>query len=564
MEQVGFADVVDFRQARPTVMHSKLKANSVRDRTGKMGSLPASGGSIQEHLRIKRLAPPVGAAVGLIGLLASLSLFYLGVVLNIPLNPDVGNLMLAAESIIDGNILLKGWTFGTIAFFTTEIPHYVAAVLLLGFTWKVIYILAALHWASIAALAIYLGATGEGGKPRLSRLFVALCLSMYVATFAVNDAYLSSGHLVAFAYLLICLLCIRKIGQTVDWPYYLGYGFFLTITLMGDSFGLYLMAIPVSLVCLIKIAGQGLRRTTVSLLLITLFSVILSRAAWELLALLGGATLPGPSADVADLSALANHISLVMGGVLQLFAIPDPRTAMPAIELALGLVRLSGLALFVWALGQQIVEMPKLSLYTQILVGIVVINLLENVASARGGSPRYLLPSLIFGIPLVSEVVYESSALKFPSRLVFPYFVILLLCLMPPLSFSRPASQSDGIARNLLQLHLTNGYGPYWGASTITILTAGKATVRPVYLQNGSQIAPYLCISDPTWYGSYANFLVINKNDSSGLQPTRSQAASTFGSPSGIYSLGDYGDLLVWDHDITPQLSPPSPCNWRP
>jgi hypothetical protein len=83
-------------------------------------------------------------------------------------------------------------------------------------------------------------------------------------------------------------------------------------------------------------------------------------------------------------------------------------------------------------------------------------------------------------------------------------------------------------------------------------------------LRNRSQIAPLLCMSDPTWYHSYADFLVINTDDASGLQPTREQAVGAFGEPVGIYSLGKYGDLLVWNHNITPQLAPAGPCEFRP
>jgi hypothetical protein len=511
-----------------------------------------------------RLPPPAATALLLLGSLLALILFYLGVVLNIPMDADAGSLMLMAQAILDGNLLLSSWTLGTISFFTTELPFYVAGVALLGLTWKVIYLLAALHWASVVLLVCYLSVTDEAPGSRLAKLLVAFSLSLFVASLAIDNAYLSTGHLVAYAYCLIGLICIRRLERTDARRYYVCLGGFLTLAMIGDTFALYLMAIPVAGVCLIRMLMGGTRRTSARLLLTVLASVVCAVAALALVRQLGGPRVPGPAAVPIGLSEFGPHMRVVLAAALKLFAVPSHEALVAPPGFMTDLVHAIALIMFVLVLGWVIRHFARQSLYVQVLAAMVLVNVLENVASARGGTVRYLLPALIFGIPLVSHVVFTWIHSGLLPKTALAYFLILLLSLMPRLSVTRAPSLADAIARDLLALDLTNGYGPHWGASGATVAAAGKVTVRPVYLQDGDEIAPFLCVADPTWYGAPANFLILNTADSSGLQPTRAQAISTFGEPSAVQSLGAYGDLLVWDHDITPQLAIPKPCDWQP
>ena len=74
---------------------------------------------------------------------------------------------------------------------------------------------------------------------------------------------------------------------------------------------------------------------------------------------------------------------------------------------------------------------------------------------------------------------------------------------------------------------------------------------------DGGKLHRYPVFSDEGWYSGYANFLVIDAYDTSGLHPTREQAVEMFGAPVTEYELYKYGYLLVWDHDITPYVIVP-------
>ncbi len=500
----------------------------------------------------------------LAGALALLSLFYLGVVLSIPYTADAGTVVVMAKAVLDGNVLLRGWILGTVSFFTTELPFYIAGILALGLGWKVIYAVSALHWALVALLVVVLSLADEPATSRLTKIGVALCLTMYLAALAVDTLYLSSAHLVAFADCLVCLLLVRRMDERTRWTLYLAYGAVLTLAMLGDAFALYLLAIPVGAVCLLRLAGRLSKPPLIPLISATAASVLVSRGLIWLLRQVGGAVWLGPSAVFVSPQALVGNVASVLGAILELFAVHLPEASAAPSAWAIDLVHLLGLLLFSAVVLNAIRRVKSLDLFTQILAAIVVVNLLENVLSTRAGSARYLAPSLIFGIVLVSRALYDWTLFRAHPRWILIGSIALGASLVPRLAYSKPVSQSDGLAKMLTELHLVNGYAPYWRANSTTVATGGSVTVRPVYWFNG-RIAPYPCFSDPAWYKGYADFLVVAAGDSSDNQVGREQAIQILGQPRNVYSLGAYGDLLVWNHDITPFLGPAGPdCAFLP
>lgn len=508
--------------------------------------------------KIQALPTPAKNAAVLVGSLVLLTAFYLGVALRIPYNAEHAALLVMARSMLEGNWLLRGWTVAHQPLFTTELPFYVAGILVLGFSWKVLYVVTALHWAMIALTIIYLSATAGNGRATPSRILVAACLTFYLPGVLLANEWMSANHLVGFFYCLICLLGIRDIARTGRWPGYAVYGVFLTLAAIGDVFAVYLVAIPVVIVCLTRMIAYGPQRKTVGLLIATAAAVVLSRLAVFLITYFGGARLPGPPAEFIDLAGLENNIYGFVASLLTLFGVSFLGQPTESFEAAIGLMHFSGLCLFAVALYVSIRGILKASLPTQVTATMIVVNLLEFVFSAHSGpaASKYLAPSLFFGIILTSEMVFQSWLFRDRQRLVLACFVVLLLSLLPALSFSKPKSPADELGKLLIRTHLTHGYGPYWRADSATVSTAGQALVAPVFLESGG-LHRYPVFSDERWYTGYANFLIIDAYDTSGLHPTREQAIQMFGAPITEYELYKYGYLLVWDHDITPKIAAP-------
>ena len=490
--------------------------------------------------------------------IALLTTFYLGVALRIPYNAEHAALMVMARSMLEGNWLLKGWTVAHQPLFTTELPFYVAGILLLGFSWKVIYFVTALHWALIALSVIYLASTVGGGRLKASRLLVAICLSFYLPGVLLANEWISANHLVGFFYCLICLLSIRNIERTGRWLDFVVYAVFLTLAAIGDVFAVYLVAVPVFIVCLARAVAHGVQRKTAILLMATVAAVVLSRLVVLLITYLGGAHLPGPPAEFVSLPALENNVYGFVSSFLTLFGVNFLGQPVASYGAFIGLLHFSGMCLFAVSLYVGLKRIGTASLPTQITVAMIAINLVEFLLSTNTspGASKYLAPSLFFGIILICDVVFESWFFRERKVLVLAAFVVLLLSLIPSLSYAKPKSPADELGKILIRSHLTHGYGPYWRADNTTLSTAGQALVAAVYLQNG-RLRPYPVFSDDQWYTGYANFLIIDAYDTSGLHPTREQAIEIFGAPVQEFELYKYGYLLVWDHDITPVLHAP-------
>ncbi len=490
--------------------------------------------------------------------LMALTAFYLGVALRIPYNAEHAALMLMARSMIDGNWLLRGWTVAHQPLFTTELPFYVVGELILGFSWKVLYLVTGLHWAMIALIIVYLAAAGNDGRYTPSRLFVATSLTFYLPGVMLANEWISANHLVGFFYCLVCLWSIRKIARDGRRRDYAIYGAFLTLAAVGDQFAIYLVAIPVSLVCLARIVAYGPQRRTVMLLTASVLAVVLSRLIVFLIPFIGGAQLPGPPAYFVDLAGFENNMYGFTASLLTLFGVTFLGKAVESYAALVGLADFSGLCLVAVAFYSVLGRIRKAGLATQITATIILVNLLEFILSGHSGpaASKYLAPTLFFGIVLTCEVIFEFWLFRERRQFVLGFFVVLLLTLLPSLTFVKPKSPADELGRILIRTHLVHGYGPYWRADSTTLSTAGQALVAPVYLQNGS-LHRYPVFSDESWYTGYANFLIIDSYDTSGLHPSREQAIAMFGPPAQEFELYKYGYLLVWDHSVTPYISSP-------
>jgi hypothetical protein len=487
-----------------------------------------------------------------------LTAFYLGVALRVPYNAEHAALMLMARSMVEGNWLLHGWTVAHQPLFTTELPYYAIGILLFGFSWKSLYIVTALHWALLATTIIYLSVTGTSARLTLARLFVPLSLTFLLPGVLWANAWISANHLVGFLYCLICLVAIRDVARGGRWVGAAAYGVFLTLAAIGDQFALFLIAIPVIFVGVIRLTAYGPERKINLLLAATVAAVAVSRLVVFFIPRVGGAQLPGPPSEFVSLPNLENNIYAFLSSLLTLFAVNFLGRQVGSLAAINGLIHLAAFLLFSAAVYFAGRNVKKLGLPGQLVLAIIAFNLAEFMFSAHTSpdASKYLAPTLFFGIVLTSEWIYDSWLFRNRKALTMLFLALLVVSLVPALSYTKPDTPDDELSRILVREHLTHGYAPYWRADNTTLGTAGQALAAAVYLIDG-RLHPYPVFSDLSWYKGYANFLVIDEYDASGLHPSREQAIQMFGTPAQEYELYKYGYLLVWDHDITPGIVVP-------
>jgi hypothetical protein len=264
-------------------------------------------------------------------------------------------------------------------------------ILVLGFSWKVIYLITALHWAMIASIIIYLSATAGNERPTPSRILVATCLTFYLPGVLLANEWISANHLVGFFYCLICLLGIRNVARTGRLSAFGLYVVFLTLAAIGDVFAIYLVAIPVAVVCAVRIVAYGLQRKTAGLLIATAAAVAFSRLVVFLITYLGGAQLPGPPSEFVDLAGLANNIYGLVASLLTLFGVSFLGRATVSVGAAIGLIHFSGLCLVAIAVYVSLRGIREGGPCDQITVTMIVFNLLE-FGSVPRADRRFEIP----------------------------------------------------------------------------------------------------------------------------------------------------------------------------
>ncbi|MGH9011009.1 MAG: hypothetical protein ACRDYF_14340, partial [Acidimicrobiia bacterium] len=103
------------------------------------------------------------------------------------------------------------------------------------------------------------------------------------------------------------------------------------------------------------------------------------------------------------------------------------------------------------------------------------------------------------------------------------------------------------------------GYGPYWLASIVTVESRGSIPIRPVVAVDG-KLRGYLYYSTRRWFTGHSRpegrWFVIYDPDDPAWGVDEQTARATFGPPSTTVEYGTYR-ILIWDHDLSPQLAPP-------
>ena len=142
------------------------------------------------------------------------SIFYLGVVLTQPYTSDHASLLMEDKSIMEGNVLLKGWTLSTVSYYTTEVPFYIIGMLFFGFSDKVIYFVTAINYALLSAILIYLCCVSREAKIKVTRLITSICFLLFLPALLTNWNLLSPNHIVSFAYCLCSIFFLKNITNS--------------------------------------------------------------------------------------------------------------------------------------------------------------------------------------------------------------------------------------------------------------------------------------------------------------------------------------------------------------
>lgn len=458
---------------------------------------------------------------------------------SVALNSDTVNALLQGKAVANGNVLLHGWTFSNVSFYTTDLLLYGLAIWIGGFHFAILRIVPSIIYTLIVLLSLTLI-----NKPnRRLRIGVLLLLLAFPIEDLAFTAFSSMDHTDALMFALIAIVLAKLSDKLRIVPYVL-VPIILAYASIGDTLTLFIGVIPIAIASLIR------RKWTMGIL-----SVIAGIVAHVVAASIHSFKLYPTYYQFAQLSDLPHHFSYAIHGVLS-FTGADFFGDNVGAQSLLSALHIVGTIAVVYVIYRAIRQWRALDYISLILVIGIVLDMAAFIFSTfpvNNGSDRYLLAFMVFGSILVARHLDWLTVLnRFKSRQM--YITTGIVVLVYAISvFAFPTfnpNQSERQVVNFLEQHnMTNGYGSYWSANIMTALSNGKVHIAPTYVTSNSKISEYDWESDDTWYTHPTNFLVFDTQTGFNSQ----EVVNTFGKPSQTYNVGQ-DSIYVWDHNITPQL----------
>lgn len=500
---------------------------------------------------------------------------------------DYTNLILIGQDVLSGNFFLRGWSFGGITFFWTDMPHCVIGVLLAGLSKASIAISHISIYLVCAFTALPLCRVGT--RP-LSFFGIAVWLGLVGACLQPSLNVHFHAGLWPFLFML-CFFAEKAVMQDkLGPPIPALVGVFLLICFAMGSDALITVAfiLPAGFVCtyvFLDRRNAGRWSKFLWLLGTILLGCIAGVLMEKLYFMIGGAQKNAyvmSSLNFKGWNSIWESFPMYFKTVLGFFS-ADAADA----KIASAQTIRTFLVLPIVLLGYFLIIKNIYVFITQKRFDIVSLLLSLSYAtlsiivffSMRGRDitmyQRYLSDAIfIFAIIIARDAAFIKECVGkivdanlIPLKIVgIMCFTILYLGFSKPYDFRRlPGTSVHGhLASYLVSQGLTNGYGTFSEAGPVTTLSKGKCLLRPIQTNTTRKV---LCtptrftftqprggwFNKRSWYNKSANFVVFRKVGY-WYRVTEEGVLAGFGTPKKRLSYGEFR-IFVYDYDITKKLA---------
>jgi hypothetical protein len=519
--------------------------------------------------------------------LAAIAAFvcYLRLASTYPATSDGADQALQAWDALHGNLLLHGWTVGDVSYYSTEIPQYMLIELVHGLGPGVVHIGGAITYTLLILLAAFLAKGTASGREGVVRALVAV--GIMLAPQLGNGVHLlisQPDHLGTQVPLLAMFIVIDRAPRR--WYVPVLVAVVLSWVIVGDQVAIFDAALPLAVVCGARVAWALARHRKplacaayeLSLAAAGLVSLGVAAIAVRVIGHLGGYTVLPLKSSATQLEYIPRHLVLGIEGILNIYGAdffhiapgvslfgPGSGSLSPAVATAVAIVHLVGVGLAL--LGFFLAFRRFFSatdLIAPVLAAGIVINLAAYLASIDPDTlfdTREVLAVLPFGAVLAGRMVGGSLR----RARVEPVLAAVLACyaLAFGWSLTQPAvdNNQQAVIGWLESHHLTTGLGTYTEANLITLDSGGKVAVRTASWEPTGAV-PRAFESKASWYDpsvSYANFIISNTADGSGVSVVPAEDIRAFaGPPARTYHYKTF-TIMIWNKNLLADLGgPPS------
>jgi hypothetical protein len=480
---------------------------------------------------------------------------------HIPINSDCANYFLQAQDIHNGNLFLKHWILTLDTYYSVDTILLAIGMLIVGPSLKLLYIIPAIVFALMVLLTLVLSKYKSVSV--FSFCFVFIMLGLPTLETASLSFGLVSYHAASLMYCLLILFCIVHIKKPALKT---AVCFALTyIVCMGDPWIDFVLVLP--LLILWGLEKYNKRDSLANLPLIILSAAVLAHLTVWLFSHMYPLTIV----------ATNHNISKPKECLLALFFLGLNYANLAGIQTQLPhyfiIIRELGLIIMLLGLLKTLKDWKKqdwlnqflaisiLSLSGAYIFGETSLGSYFSNAPVDPFSARYLISSYVFGVILALRALRPETLIKTERardiKALLVFFLILNLFYFIPLLFTPKSEPPIMPAIEWLENHgYTNGYANYWEASSVTVMTSGKLSVRAIinFSDENTPILPQGWLVNTDWYAeakrpNQGNFVIFNN-----ANPARMNVETltlNFGKPEQVIVINGY-TIVIWSKNIAP------------
>jgi hypothetical protein len=525
-------------------------------------------------------------AGGLLLVAAGLFTLYLRQSLLAPFNADGASMMLQAQAMLHGNVLLKGWWVADVSFYTTELPEYMIVTAIRGLRPDVVHICGALTYMLTVLLGAMLGRGRAKGREGLVRALVAGGIMLVPSVLGGTEVFLENpDHAGTAVPVLALFLLLDRASPEDPGRGYAGWWVppaacvVLAAIQIGDQLGLVAATAPIAGVAAARLAMLALRRRPLreywydaALLAAAAASYELANATLRAIRKFGGYyPAPLPKQLIAPTSQVRGNLHVMLQSIQLLFG-ANYQGRHPQLNLSaelhwagLGLAA-AGLAVavvtFIASRTDRVSQIVAAATIAVLVAGVFG-TLIQSLAYAHEVAILLPLGAVLAGRmlpPLLPARWWDTGGKRSrrPATVVFSVLGVWLAAGLAALCFAAswaplgPPQQQ--LATWLASHHYTEGLAEYWQANSTTVVTGGQVRVAPV---TPVSLDVRHWEASSAWYDpaqSRADYVIAASDP--GVPPgglSIPTVTRKFGQPAREYAVGPYV-VMVYDYNLLTKL----------
>jgi hypothetical protein len=483
-------------------------------------------------------------------------------------NSDGSSQALQAWDMLHGNLLLHGWTLTDVSFYTTELPEYMAVEQARGLNADVVHVAAAITYTLAVLFAALLARGAATGRAAAVRVALAAGIMLAPQLGSGTDVLVSSpDHIGTSVPVMLAWLILDRARPR--WYVPVLTSLLLAWAMVADMLVLVIGVVPLAGVCVIRVARALLARERplreqwyeIGLGAGAAAAAAAAMLAMRVIRALGGFNVQPLSGQLSSFGMIAGHNLRLTGEGLLLLAGADSRGLPAGAGRALVMLHVAGVAVAACGIA---VAAWRFRRGGDLVAQVLLAGIAANIAAYLTGTyaviladAREMAPVLPFAAALAARMcpwplLGARRILGVALGLVAAGYLAGL-----GLEISQPQAppQSAQLTSWLERHPLGTGLSGYWQGNVVTLISGGRARVRPLKVVGGRLVPARN--TQAAWYDparSTADFVVLCPG--AGAYPgfsDRRLVLATFGGPARTYHVGPC-TILFWHKNLLASL----------